>query len=612
MLGHPAIGEQFPHARSADPYRVLFDQLVVGAARCRPIVEGDDVVDVEILDSNRAFGALRCDLPRLFSLLTRVVRLGRPESVRLWGDGKILTASAYPVGYGEVDEVMVVIEDVTARDQLEQRSRESQTRFEQAFHGNAAAMVIARRSDLCIIDVNPRWLEMFGATRAEVIGKSPVELGLITALRASARIAEHSQFTEGYDVELKLSTRAGTHITVLASAKPIEIAEGTCTLTTLIDITARKQAEQAFAVAFSASPAGMILVEAASDLVVAVNDRMLEMTGDRREDLIGRRSSEIDIIDAPARAELLPVIEQTGRVDGVEVELSRNGRGGLWTLASVQTITLHDAPHRLSVFTDITTLRELNLGLERRVEDRTQALEASNRDLEAFSSSVSHDLRAPLRAILGFSEILLEDFAAALPGEARALLARIHTSGGRLRTLVDGLLSFSRIGRGEIARERIDLDGLVRSVLDELLAGRDLGDRLELHLGELGSCRADHTLLRTVWTNLLDNALKYSQARNPIVIDITRERRGDEFVYRVRDNGVGFDMAHANRLFGVFQRLHSASEFEGTGIGLANVRRIVECHHGRVAAHSELGSGSTFEFTLGIGTATQREGMEEP
>jgi light-regulated signal transduction histidine kinase (bacteriophytochrome) len=264
------------------------------------------------------------------------------------------------------------------------------------------------------------------------------------------------------------------------------------------------------------------------------------------------------------------------------------------------------------VFTDITALRELNLELERRVQERTHALEASNRDLEAFSSSVSHDLRAPLRAILGFSEILLEDFAAALPGEASALLARIHTSGGRLRTLVDGLLSFSRIGRGELGRERIDLDSLVRSVLDELLAGRDLGDRLELHLGELGSCRADHTLLRTVWTNLLDNALKYSQTRNPIVIDITRERRGDEFVYRVRDNGVGFDMAHASRLFGVFQRLHSASEFEGTGIGLANVRRIVERHHGRVAAHAELGRGSTFEFTLGIGTATQREGMEEP
>lgn len=612
MLGHSAIGEQFPHARSADPYRVLFDQLAVGAARCRPIVEGDDVVDVEILDSNRAFGALRCALPRLFNLLARVVRLGRPESVRLWGDGKILAASAYPVGYGEVDEVMVVIDDVTSRDQLEQRSRESQTRFEQAFHGNAAAMVIARRSDLRIIDVNPRWLEMFGATRAEVLGKSPVELGLITASRASARIAEHTQFTEGYDVELELSTRAGTQITVLASAKPIEIAEGTCTLTTLIDITARKQAEQAFAVAFSASPAGMILVDAASDRVVAVNDRMLEMTGDHRDDLIGRRSHEIDIIDAPARDELLSVIEQTGRVDGVEVELSRKGRGGLWTLASVQTVTLRDLPHRLSVFTDITALRELNLGLERRVEERTQALEASNRDLEAFSSSVSHDLRAPLRAILGFSEILLEDFAAALPGEARALLTRIHTSGGRLRTLVDDLLSFSRVGRVELARERVDLDGLVRSVLDELLAGRDLGDRLELHLGELGSCRADPTLLRTVWTNLLDNALKYSQTRNPIVLDITRERRGDEVVYRVRDNGVGFDMAHAGRLFGVFQRLHSASEFEGTGIGLANVRRIVERHHGRVAAHSELGRGSTFEFTLGTGTATQREGTEEP
>ena len=487
MLGQPAIGAQPPHARSADPYRVLFDQLAAGAARCRPIVERDEVVDVEILDSNRAFGALRSVLPRLFGLLARVHRLARPETVRLWGDGRTLAASAYPVGDDEVDEVMVVVEDVTVREQLEQRSHDSQLRFEQAFHGNAAAMVIAHRSDLRIIDVNPRWLEMFGATRSEVIGKSPVELGVITAARAQTRIAEHRQFTEGHDVELELSTRAGASITVLASAKPIEIAEGTCTLTTLIDITA---------------------------------------------------------------------------------------------------------------------LRELQRELERRVQDRTQALEASNRDLEAFSFSVSHDLRAPLRAIVGFSEIVLDEFAATLPHEARTLLARIHASGGRLRTLVDDLLAFARLGRGDLVRERIDLDALVRCVLDEALAGRGLADhpdrRLELRLDGLGTCHADPTLLRTVWTNLIDNALKYSQGRNPIILDIGRERRGDETVYHVRDNGVGFDMAHASRLFGVFQRLHSASDFEGSGIGLANVRRIVERHHGRVAAHSELGHGTTFEFTLGM------------
>jgi light-regulated signal transduction histidine kinase (bacteriophytochrome) len=245
------------------------------------------------------------------------------------------------------------------------------------------------------------------------------------------------------------------------------------------------------------------------------------------------------------------------------------------------------------------SLRELNAELEHRVLERTQALETSNRELEAFSSSVSHDLRAPLRAIHGFSEILLEDFAHDFPGEASDLLTRIHASGGRLRELIEDLLEFSRLGRGGLRLGQVELDPLVRSVCDELVAGRQLADRLDLRLLPLGTCRADATLLRTVWTNLIDNALKYSRNRERIVIEIGREVRQGEVVYYVSDNGTGFDMTYADRLFGVFQRLHSATDFEGTGIGLANIRRIIERHHGRVTASSELGRGSRFEFTLG-------------
>jgi PAS domain S-box-containing protein len=762
-----AMAARHLHAPASDPYRVLFDHLSAGAARCRLIVERDCVVDVEVIDSNDAFQPLRGSLPQLYGMFAQVRELGRPAGDQIRTDDAMLLASAYPVGR---DEVMVVIEDVTARERLEQRSRESQHRFEQAFHGNAAAMVIAHRNDLRIIDVNPRWLEMFGATRDEVIGRTAVELGVITDSGARNRIAEHQQFADGYEVELELKTRAGSSVTVLASAKPIDIAEGRCTLTTLIDITARKHAEQAFAVVFSASPAGMILVDTVSDTVVAVNNRLLEMTRDRREDLVGRRTGELTLVVSPPRADLLAEIERSGRLNGVEVELACKDGPGVWTLASTETLMLHDRLHRLSVFTDITTrkrsegrlltqlrvgrrlaetseleaaipqvlevlcrdegwdcgavwlpgehgallccgtwrhpeladqlgaptraierssdsllgrvlasgvaekvlldpatgahgvaaaaagmrcavafpllrgnavlgvvamaarigddaldtaaralfesvgrllglfvertraeasLRELNVELEHRVLARTHELETSNRDLEAFSSSVSHDLRAPLRAIHGFSEMLLEDFAAELSTEAKDLIARIHAGGGRLRKLVDELLAFARLGRDGLRLGHVELDPLVRAVCDELLVGRELGDRLELRARPLGSCRADASLLRTVWTNLIDNALKYARTRERIVIEIGREDRGGEVVYFVRDNGIGFDMAFADRLFGVFQRLHAGSEFEGTGVGLANVRRIVERHNGRVAAMSELGRGSRFEFTLG-------------
>jgi PAS domain S-box-containing protein len=725
-----------PHVPT-DPYRLLFDRLTVGAARCRLVMDGDHVTDVVVVESNTAFADVRAAMPQLRDVFARTRTVG--ESLQLRVDQRTLSVSTYPTS---ADEVMVIIEDVTAREEL----RVSQNRFQQAFHGNAAAMVIAHQSDLRILDVNPRWLEMFGATRDEVIGRTSVELGLISADDARTRIAQHRQFVDGYEIELALRTRAGKPLTVLASAKPIVIAEGPCTLTTLIDITGRKHAEQAFALAFSASPAGMILVHAATDTVVSVNRRMLEMTQFETADLVGKRATDLDLIRLPSRAALLAEIERSGRLDAVEVELHRKQGGALWTLASTEMVTLHDNVHRLSVFTDIagrkrferrlltqhsigrtlaetsdinvalpkvlaalchgerwnegvvwlrddngalvvrgrsqttqgptvldddlpllglvlatgepatelpgivafpvlrgtevlgvvamagdrdnvepldtaerglldsvgrllglfvertraeTSLRELNLELERRVLDRTQALESTNRDLEAFTSSVSHDLRAPLRTMHGFSAILLEDFAAELPAEAKELLTSIHASGDRLRNLIDDLLAFARLGKKGLKRTTIELEPMVRSVVEELLASRDLGNRLRLETLPLGTCYADPSLLRAVWTNLIDNALKYSRTRDRMEISIGREQRDGESIFFIQDNGVGFDSKYADRLFGVFQRLHSANDFEGTGVGLANVRRIVERHHGRVAASSELGRGSRFEFTLG-------------
>ena len=605
MFPTPAMAVSSADTRAVDPYRALFELLPSGVARCRPVVDRDQVVAVEIVDSNRAFDGVRDAMPRLLEVFSRVRETARPETLVVRGERDVLSVSAYPVG-AVTDEVMLVIEDVTVRDELARRAREWQVRFEQAFHGNAAAMVIANRSDLRIIDVNPPWLELFGATRAEVVGRTSTELGLISEAHAQSRIAQHRSHADGHDSELELSTRAGGKVTVLASAKPIEIAEGTCTLTTLIDITQRKHAEEAFAVAFSASPAGMLLVDHATDVVVAVNDRMLEMTERRRDDFVGHSVTEIGMVATPPRAVLLEEIARGGRLDGVEVELARPTGPGVCTLASTEIVTLHGKQHRLSVFTDLTArkqleteLRELNGELERRVLERTRALETSNRDLDAFSLSVSHDLRAPLRAIAGFSEILLTEFAPELSGEARHLLTRIQASGGRLHKLVEDLLAFAQFGRGAPQRSWIGLDSLVRSLVDDLVTGRGLRERVELRLSPLGGCRADPSLVRTVWTNLIDNALKYSAGRDRIVLEIGREQRDAETVYYVADNGVGFDMAHAERLFGVFQRLHSAEDFEGTGIGLANVRRIVEGHHGRVSATSQPGSGSRFEFTLG-------------
>jgi signal transduction histidine kinase len=235
--------------------------------------------------------------------------------------------------------------------------------------------------------------------------------------------------------------------------------------------------------------------------------------------------------------------------------------------------------------------------LEAQVVERTRALRETNAELEAFSYSVSHDLRAPLRAIHGFARILLEDHGPALDPEAKRVLGVIDQNTKRMGQLIDDLLSFSRLGRKELESARVDMAELVRSVADEVQ--RSAGDRpLEITVGPLPPAQGDRDMLRQAVTNLLDNAAKFTRRRTPGRIDVGHQTNGAETVYFVKDNGAGFDQRYAGKLFGVFQRLHRADEFEGTGVGLAIVQRIVLRHGGRVWAEGQRDAGATFFFTL--------------
>jgi light-regulated signal transduction histidine kinase (bacteriophytochrome) len=242
-------------------------------------------------------------------------------------------------------------------------------------------------------------------------------------------------------------------------------------------------------------------------------------------------------------------------------------------------------------------VRRLNEELERRVVERTAQLEAANRELEAFSYSISHDLRAPLRAIDGYSRILLEEFALNLPAEAARHMQTIRENAQYMGRLIDDLLSFSRLGRQPLNKKLIHSTDLVCQVL-ESLKGEQEGRQIEISIGEMPDCQGDPTLLRQVWINLLANALKFTREREVARIEIGCVEQGGEQVYFVKDNGVGFSMQYADKLFGVFQRLHRAEEFEGTGVGLATVQRIIHRHGGRIWADAEPGLGATFYFTI--------------
>jgi PAS domain S-box-containing protein len=243
-------------------------------------------------------------------------------------------------------------------------------------------------------------------------------------------------------------------------------------------------------------------------------------------------------------------------------------------------------------------VRLLNVDLEKRVEERTAALAAANKELEAFSYSISHDLRAPLRAIDGFAQIILEDYGDQLDEEALQLFNQIGRNAQKMGKLIDDLLQFARLARTELQSSTVNMAELVRSVIEELKA-LEPSWQMQIAVGDLPNARGDAAMLRQVWVNLISNALKFTRGRTVATqIEIAGNYGNDAVTYFVRDNGVGFDMKYAPKLFQVFQRLHRAEEFEGTGVGLAIVQRIVQRHGGQVWAEAKVNEEAVFHFTL--------------
>ncbi|HSI83487.1 MAG: PAS domain S-box protein [Candidatus Methylacidiphilales bacterium] len=410
--------------------------------------------------------------------------------------------------------------------------------------------------------------------------------------------------------EIKNRAKDGTFYWVDTTIVPFLDQHGKPTQYVAIraDITTRKEMEDAlresesrFRTMADSIPQLAWMAEA-NGYLVWYNKRWYEYTGKTPEETEGWGWQSVHHPDT-----LLTVMEKwrasLALGEPFEMEFPLRRRDGRFFPFLTRVQPMRDAEGRIvrwfGTNTDITDIKQAEERLEQRVAQRTAELESANKELEAFSYSVSHDLRSPLRAIDGFSQAILEDCADLLPIESREDLMTVRQAAQKMGVLIDDLLKFSRLSRAPLNRSEVDMEKMVRGILYELKP-EHAGRAIEISIESLPSCSADAPLLHQVWVNLISNAIKYTKKVPAARIEIgfSAKEKGD--AYFVRDNGAGFSMKYAGKLFGVFQRLHRQEEYEGTGVGLAIVQRILLRHGGIIWAEAEVNRGATFYFNLGI------------
>jgi PAS domain S-box-containing protein len=369
------------------------------------------------------------------------------------------------------------------------------------------------------------------------------------------------------------------------------------------DITLQKRAEEKlikseklYKTVVSHVPGSLICLLDTDRRYFMIEGDLLSKLGYQKKDLLGKKMEEA----APERyAEMVPFFNRVFQGDFFSIDSSQGGFD-----YSTRFVPIKDENDKvyaaMLLMIDVTELKkaernitELNTGLELKIGKRTRQLADANKELKAFSYSVAHDLRTPLRAVAGYSNMLAEDYGTQFDAEGRRLLGELQFNNKKMSNLIDDLLTFSRMGRKSLKKSEVDMKLLIVSAWSEIPA-----NSAKLILHELHPVICDTALMKHVMINLLSNAVKYSSKNKGAVIEISSERKEGMIIYSICDNGVGFDMAYASQLFGVFQRLHSDEEFDGTGVGLAIVQRIINRHGGKVWAHSEINKGATFFFSL--------------
>jgi PAS domain S-box-containing protein len=492
----------------------------------------------------------------------------------------------------------------------EQALRTSELSYRRLFESAQDGILILDADTGRITDANPFLIKLLDFSRDEMVGKTVGELSPFKDIVSNQAMLERLQM-DGYVryENLPLETRSGRRIAVEFVSNVYQAGDKRVIQCNIRDITERRRMQTVLNHFKS-------IVESSDDAIIGKDlDGIITSWNPGAEKAFGYSPPEaigksMLMLIPPGRANEEPeILGRIMRGENVDhFETVRVCKDGKLIDISATISPLKDGSGKIigasKIARDITErkqaqekISQLNIELEQRVIQRTAELEAANQELEAFGYSVSHDLRAPLRAVNGFAGIVLQDFSSQLPEEGKRYLEQIRNGGERMEALIDGLLAFSHLSRQFVNQQVVDTMKLVQNVLDESQTQWE-GCGLEIKTGELPVSHGDPVLLKQVWVNLVSNAIKYTRGREPGIIEIGCIHENGENVYFIRDNGAGFDMQYANKLFGVFQRLHGADEFEGTGVGLAIVQRIIHRHGGRVWAQAEVNRGATFYFTL--------------
>jgi PAS domain S-box-containing protein len=569
---------------SAEQLMHLHSSALIGSALTKYITEPDKIT--EILKQTLAEGSVR-NFP--LAVTTRDERIVTDV---------LLNASLYIAPKTNEQKLFVILRDITEH-------KKSNEKFIKTFELCPVGICLFRLDNGVILEINDSYLKMIGYQKEEVVGHSSTEIGFINADERHQMRAMFDEKGRLKNNEIEFIRKTGEKIRVLFSVEPIVIDGVQCLISIVDDITGRNQMEnklrerddQIQTVFNNALQPVIVFNE--KGIILRWNPKAVDVFGWAADEAIGKEMALLIMPHKYRNDHFLGVANflQTGNAPALNkiTELSAIRKNGdeLPIELSISA-TVVDSKYLFIAFINDTKER---MDAERRKAQLLKELTEANEELGAFTYSVSHDLRAPLRAIEGYTSILRQEYEASFDQAANETMNSIVNNTHKMGHLIDDLLAFSRLGKQPLVKTNLDITSIVKDVLSEFdIPG--IHRQITIDIKSLINSPGDRGMIQQVMTNLISNALKYSGKKEKAIIEIGSYPESGYSVYYVKDNGVGFDMMYYDKLFGVFQRLHNYSEYEGTGVGLAIVHRIVTKHGGKVWAESKINDGALFSFSL--------------